>query len=130
MTTIDMKTGLTSGLTPLCIDLYTKIVATVEKEHLFSSGVTITDVIPLAVVAMKIIEKFQHVSGAEKKEAVITVVKHTITKQLPDDESRLAALAVMDAVLPAAVDAIISVDKGEVKIAAKRLFSRMKSCCS
>ena len=76
---------------------------------------------------MKIIETAYTLPGGQKKQIVLAVVDKIVREEAPE-ELREGLISVLDAVLPTAIDVIVSVDKQQIQIAVQKIKSCF-TCC-
>ena len=73
------------------------------------------DIVPFAVLAMQIVEKFPNLSGPDKKDLVIRLAQRLVDDYVPQKEEEIVRAAV-DALLPAVIDQIVAASKGQLKL--------------
>lgn len=82
---------------------------------------------------MQLVDKYTELSGEEKKNIVIHVVKkiikHEIDKDKIIEEEEKLMLTFVDIFLPSIIDTLVSVDKKKIAIKIKKTFSSCFTCC-
>lgn len=91
---------------------------------LLAEELNTTKVIGLVTRLMQSVDTYTNVSGKEKKEVILEVIDRIIN-DLPDGTSK-DVLKTARPMIPDIIDTIISVDKRELKIRAKKMWKR---CC-
>ena len=99
-------------------DSLSKISTTLTKEN-----ITI-----IVINLMQLAEKYPELTGVQKKQLVIHVVKKFI-KDKTDNEQEEVLLTFVDIFLPTIIDTLVSVDKKEIVIKLKKTFSSCFPCC-
>lgn len=104
-------------------DVY-KIVDEVMKDKKIGVG----DLILIARNTMETVETFKDISGAEKKELVLTVIKKYVIATVPNGRKKDDMLRVISDVLPNTIDLIITATRGELNINPIKFGRGMFSC--
>jgi len=99
-----------------------------ESLSLVSNDINTSNIIQLTINLMRIIEKYPNLTGTQKKETIIYVLKKVIKDNLDNDETKQNLLFFIDTFLPYVIDTIISVDKKEVVIKIKKGFKKCFTC--
>lgn len=89
---------------------------------------TTANAVLIATNLMQIVEKYPNISGPQKKELVIYVLKRFVVDHLYG-ENEQALLLFIDVFLPSVIDTIISVDKKELAIKIRKGLKACFSCC-
>jgi len=92
-----------------------------------ASHVTKENITMIVINLMQFVEKYPDLSGNNKKNLVIHVVKNFI-KDKTDKEEEEVLLTFVDIFLPAVIDTLVSIDKKEMVIKIKKTFSSCFSC--
>lgn len=121
---------MSENITLKSIDLYTKddyniieSIYNVLAESIKGRGITSVDVILMTTKAMQLVEKYNTLSGIQKKNLVLNSLKKIIQTKVKKDDDRDIILDFITIFLPPIIDTIISVDKKEIKIATKKCLS-------
>ena len=83
--------------------------------------------VPYLMAAVEDVNSVHELSGDEKKRLVVKVICDYINEE--EEPWDNAALYFAQNVLPALIDTLVSVDKHEIRIKAKRCFSKIFACC-
>lgn len=99
-----------SFVQPEYISIYNKVAEIVKNRK-----VTNANVMFLVGVAMEVVEKNKELSGEEKKELVINIIKEVVrkSKSIPDKETVYASI---DMMAPGAIDLIVAGANGLLNI--------------
>lgn len=97
------------------------------KNLISGDNLTISNVITLATSLMKSVEKYSDLTGADKKSIVIMVIGR-VAEELPQGTSKDMFNTAIP-VLPDIIDTIISIDKGDIKIKAKKIWVKIRGMC-
>lgn len=87
---------------------------------------TTTNAVLITTNLMQIVEKYPNVSGTQKKNLVIHVLKRFVIDNLEGNDEQ-AMLLFIDVFLPSIIDTIISIDK---KVLAIKMHKGLKACFS
>ncbi len=90
-----------------------------------NGNITTVNITSVAVSLMKIVEKYPQLTGEDKKNMVIMVLKKFIEEFVHDEEEKVLLECIIETVLPSMVDMFISLDKNIESIAKKKFAS----CC-
>lgn len=93
-----------------------------------NSPLTKENITTIVLNLMQFVEKYPDLTGKQKKQLVIHVIKKFI-KDTTDKEEEEVLLAFADIFLPTIVDTLVSVDKKEIVIKLKKTFSSCFPCC-
>lgn len=91
--------------------------------------VTTTTLLSTTVHLMKCIEKYDDITGEERKKIVIQVITQFISDTMEDSKDKEEILLIVRLALPSFIDNIISVDKGQIIIKTKKYLESVFSCC-
>jgi len=113
-----------TSYTNIVDNLYTSLVGIIGTKTISS-----TDIVPLAINLMQLVEKYPSLTGDQKKNLVISTFKLFISDTLTSINPVLAQTLTIfiDTFLPSIIDIIISVDSGKVVIAVEN--DCKKWCC-
>jgi hypothetical protein len=103
--------------------LYETLTYIIDKNELST-----TNTVLISTNLMQIVEKYPGITGPQKKDLVIHVLKRFVIDHL-NGENKQAMLLFIDAFLPSVIDTIISVDKKELAIKIRKGFKACLSCC-
>jgi hypothetical protein len=109
-------------------------------EHLYCYIKTVHDkkITPLNVVViatelMQIVEKYNNLTGVQKKMLVINVIKKVVNNQVDSPEEKAAINLIIDVTLPIVIDNLVSAMNGTLtfnKEKAISFFKKIFFCCN
>ncbi len=100
------------------------------KKIFVEKTITTSNVVVLAVQAMQIVEKIPDLTGGDKKNIVIKVVKLIVNEFELDDDSRATINLVIDTTLPVAIDMIVGASKGAFDLNTLKVkLAKLRCCC-
>jgi len=97
----------------------------------FQSEISVTTVFNAVLVAMRRVEQYATMTGSQKKQRVIDIIKFAISK-IPNDIARQNLEASFDTIVPMLIEQIVGEDKAgnlQLKPAAKSFFAKIFPCC-
>jgi citrate lyase gamma subunit len=97
------------------------------KLALGDKKITPDEIIPIATQCMVMVQVYKTLSGEEKKLVVLTVLKMLVEKSNMNTTDKASLTFVIDAVVPAAIDAIKDAFKHKINLASVK--SWWDSCC-
>lgn len=106
---------------------YIKQVFEDTKKAFEGETITSSSIITLAVRAMELVEKLPALSGSEKKQVVVQVVKLIIDETELSDDDNAKIDVIIDTTLPLAIDFIVAASRGVLNI--NGVKSRLKKLC-
>lgn len=86
------------------------------------------DITTIVINLMQLVEKYPDLTGEQKKNLVIYVVKNFI-KYKTNKKEHEVLLTFVDIFLPTLIDNLVSVDKKEIVIKLKKTFNSCFPCC-
>jgi len=115
-------------MTEIVDELYNSIKSLVNDE------LDITKLMQITTTLMQVVETYSELKGQEKKGLILQVIDK-ISEELPEGTAK-DVVKTTRPIIPNIIDTVISVDKGELKIKAKRIWkrireklSKIKCCC-
>jgi hypothetical protein len=102
------------------------------KQTLGNNKITAASLMSIANNLMQIVEKYNDLSGNQKKMLVIDTIKRIINETVDDSSDRSNLLMIADITLPTVIDTLISAINGDLKFdvkKAKARFLSIFSCC-
>ena len=105
---------------------------TYVKSTLGSQKITATSIIVIANSLMQIIEKYEGLTGNQKKMLVIDTIKRVINETMDDEIERMNLIVIADMTLPTVIDTLVSAINGDLKFDPKKvqgLFQKLFCCC-
>jgi hypothetical protein len=101
-------------------ELYSHLLAMTKSEK-----ITVANIVDITTRLMAVVEQIDGMTGLQRKEMVLNVLKQYIRSQIHDDDFENVIVTVVDYTLPHLIDTIISFDRGELRIA----LNKATSCC-
>ncbi len=107
-------------------------------EHLYSymksvhhSRITPINIVVFATELMQIVEKYNGLTGPQKKMLVINVIKKLVNNQADSEETRVALNTIIDFTLPSVIDNLVDAINGNIKFNKEKVQSFFKKyiCC-
>ena len=86
-------------------------------------------IISIATLLMKTVEKYSDVKGIQKKEIVLAVLRKVVEEKIDDADERSSVLFLIEQTVPPVIDALVAVDKGQLKIKIQKGCKSIFSCC-
>lgn len=102
--------------------IYENVLGMVEAKD-----VKAANIISIAALTMKLVEQVPGLTGQQKKDIVIEVIKKLIDETPLSDEEVAAVNLVVDVTLPIVIDTIVSASRGELNL--NEHLNSMKKCC-
>lgn len=93
-----------------------------------NSPLTKENITIIVINLMQFVEKYPDLTGDQKKQLVIHVIKKFI-KDTTSKEEEEVLLTFVDIFLPSVIDTLVSVDKKKIVIKLKKTFSSCFPCC-
>lgn len=115
-----LKLGETSS--KLVEELYNNLSKIIGEKN-----ITTGNILPLVINLMKMVETYPNLSGEEKKNLVTQVLIIFARKNIKG-ETQTEIIRFIDLFLPSVINSIISVDKNEIIINAKKSVSKCFPC--
>ena len=98
--------------------------------------ITAHNVIMLAFNLMHIVEKYNTLSGSQKKMLVLDTIKKLINDNISDELEKQELLIIVNSVLPGTIDTLVSAINGDIKFVKdkvescfSRVFGKIFGCC-
>lgn len=114
---------LTNDLIDLFNHLY-KHITSIHKENITPSNIVI-----LATELIQLVEKYQNLTGNQKKMLVINIIKKYVNEQNGSEDDKKALNLIIDLTLPNIIDNLIKAINGEINFnRAKSFFSKFICC--
>lgn len=104
--------------------LYEELKKIIGKGNINSSNI-----VTILISLMQIVEKYQDVSGIQKKAIILKALKLVINDQVTNEEEAKALNLLVEVTLPTVIDTLVSVDKKEIQIKIKKGCSKLLKCC-
>ena len=98
-------------------------------KSIHSDSITTENVIAVATDHVQIVEKYNTLTGNQKKTMVINVIKRVVVEQAGDNT---ILLTVIDATLPKVIDTLVDAINGNIKFnkeKTKAFFKKLFPCC-
>lgn len=102
------------------------------KKTLGAQKINATSIIIITNNLMQIVEKYNDLSGNQKKMLVIDTIKRIINETINDELEKTNLLLIVDLTLPKVIDTIISAINGDLKFnvnKVKNSFQKLFFCC-
>ena len=114
-----------SEIDALSLEVLAQVKAAIVGRHF-----TATTFITLVTLVMQFVEKLVHVTGPEKKQVAINVIKQLV-QEIPIEESQRQIIqTIVDTTLPKIIDFIISAANGEFDFTQiATMWKNMFPCC-
>jgi len=104
--------------------LYDEIETLIEGKKIDAGSI-----ISIATLLMKTVEKYSDVNGIQKKEIVLAVLRKIVQEKISDPDERANVLFLVEQTVPPVIDALVAVDKGQLKIKIQKGCKSLFSCC-
>ena len=91
------------------------------KGIIVGKKITESSMIIVCVAAMKIVDQVPKLTGPDKKQIVLLVLKKLVSQ----GDNQAVLLNVINNVMPVAIDTLISVDKKKIRLHVRKVFN----CC-
>jgi hypothetical protein len=104
--------------------LYEELKKIIGKGNINSSNI-----VTILISLMQIVEKYQDVSGIQKKAIILEALELVINDQVTNEEEAKALNLLVEVTLPTVIDTLVSVDKKEIQIKIKKGCSKLLKCC-
>ncbi len=104
--------------------LYDEIEAMIDGKKIDA-----TSIISVATLLMKTVEKYTDVNGIQKKEIVLAVLRKIVEEKVDDQDEKKNILFLIETTVPPVIDALVSVDKGQLKIKIQKGCKSLFPCC-
>lgn len=109
-------------------ELYTYVKLTLGSQKINAGSImTITNNL------MQIVEKYNDLTGNQKKMLVIDTIKRIINETINDESDRSNLLLIVDITLPTVIDTLVSAINGDLKFDLKKVkntFQKLFFCCN
>jgi hypothetical protein len=99
------------------------------KKIIEKSSINRSNIITIVISLMQIVEKYQDVSGVQKKAIILKSLELVINDQISDEEEAKALNLLVEVTLPTLIDTVVSIDKKEIQIKIKKGCSKLLQCC-
>ena len=86
-------------------------------------------IVSIATLLMKTVEKYSDVQGIQKKEIVLAVLRKVVDEGVEDPTEKSNVLFLVEQTVPPVIDALVAVDKGQLKIKIQKGCKSVFSCC-
>jgi len=97
-----------------------------ELKKIVGNGkLTRSNIVVVLLSLMQTVEKYDKMDGPQKKAAVLNVIKHFIDDRIDGKQEAMEMKLLVDLTLPGVIDSFVSLDKKEVQIKVKKVWS----CC-
>ena len=102
-----------------------------KLESLDNDSISLGNITGIVVSLMQFTQTIGGMTGKQKKQLVIDVLKKRVVDTVADNESTKDLNTFIDFTLPAVIDSFVSLNNGETKIKIKNcITSLLKKCCS
>ena len=99
------------------------------KKIFVDKSVDTANIVNLTVHTMQLVEVIPHLTGGDKKNIVIEVIKLLISDSPLDDNTKAALDLIVQTTLPILIDTIISASSGDFNFnTIKACFAKWKCC--
>tara|TARA_B100001175_G_C19479774_1_gene626427 strand:+ start:1241 stop:1579 length:339 start_codon:yes stop_codon:yes gene_type:complete len=88
-----------------------------------------SSIISIATLLMKTVETYSDVKGIQKKEIVLAVLRKVVEEKISSPEERANVLFLVEQTVPPVIDALVAVDKGQLKIKIQKGCKSLFPCC-
>jgi len=110
------------------------LIDTVEHLYNYVKSVNISKITPSNIVIItteiiQLVEKYNNLTGIQKKMVVINVIKKLVNTQFDTDEDKKAMNIIIDLTLPSIIDNLISAINGDFKFNKEKVNSFFKKLC-
>jgi len=101
-------------------------------KSIYTTKITPSNVVMITTEIIQTVEKYNNLTGVQKKMIVINVVKKLVNSQNNTDEDKQAINLVIDLTLPTVIDGLISAINGDLKFDKEKVtsFFRKICCCA
>ena len=96
---------------------------------IYGKKIDAASIISIATLLMKTVEKYSDVKGIQKKEIVLAVLRKVVEEKINDADERSSVLFLIEHTVPPVIDALVAVDKGQLKIKIQKGCKSIFSCC-
>lgn len=104
-------------------DIYMEIQADVTRFMLSTDNMA-----SVLLQIMVLVEKYGGMTGEQKKGIVLFLINTLIDSQFTGNRARDMKV-IAELALPSVIDMFVNLDKNKIRIAAKKGFKRLFSCC-
>ena len=104
--------------------LYDEIESMIDGKKIDAASI-----ISIATLLMMTVEKYSDVKGIQKKEIVLAVLRKVVEEKIDDADERSSVLFLIEQTVPPVIDALVAVDKGQLKIKIQKGCKSIFSCC-
>jgi hypothetical protein len=125
--------GNTSGTSSNSILQKVEELYTYVKLTLGSQKINAASIMTITSNLMQIVEKYNDLTGNQKKMLVIDTIKRIINETINDESDRLNLLLIADITLPTVIDTLVSAINGDLKFDLKKVkntFQKIFFCCN
>jgi len=91
-----------------------------------------TNIVLIASELIQVVEKYNNLTGAQKKMLVLNVIKKVVNEESSTDEEKIALNIIIDNTLPHIIDGFVNAINGMLKFAKdpkKSWFKKCLFCC-
>ncbi len=88
-----------------------------------------SNIISIVTLLMKTVEKYSDVQGIQKREIVLAVLRKVVEENISDPDEKANVLFMVEKTVPPVIDALVAVNKGQLKIKIQKGCKSLFSCC-
>lgn len=99
------------------------------KRLLHGGKLTPTNVVMIMVDLMQIVDTYTTLKGSQKKHVLLSAITMLIDDQNDNVEDANDLKNLVKMTLPSVIDVVISIDKKQLKIKAKKVWTMLLGCC-
>ena len=101
-----------------------------EVKRLLQGGkLTPTNVVMIMIDLMQIVDKYTTLKGSQKKQVLLSAITMLIDDQNDNVEDASDLKQLVKMTLPSVIDVVVSIDKKQLKIKAKKVWTMLLGCC-
>ena len=104
--------------------LYTHLKQIVGDKSLIPSNV-----VPIVVSLMQIVEGYKDMSGLQKRQMVSKVLTQLIDDTMDNNQEAQIMKVLVSTTVPSLIDTLVAVDKKEIVIKTKKCLAKLFACC-
>lgn len=102
--------------------------------HLIDTKPTISNIVPITIRLMEAIEQYTELTGSQKKQLVVDVLKHIVNSSDLNEKEKVDILFIIETTCYDLIDSIIAATKGELRINVKistirKVFEKLIGLC-
>jgi len=120
----EIKVEIVDNFVNITERIYKELKRLIGNENLSHSNV-----IPILLNLMQVVEHYSLLSGMQKKTLVLKVLDHLIEDQFDDKQEVDKMKLLVQMTLPTVIDTIISIDKKKLQINTKKGIRKLFACC-